>query len=232
MRAPSTMSWRGPRRVQLLLLALLTLAAGSVSRAQPPKASPAAVSLGAGSVLWLEGTSTVHDYESRTSKLGFTLLRDAGQADPTDAAGLDKWLRSGGLRGLDLVVPLQSMRSGKAALDKNLLKALRATEFPEIRFQLTSSKVGTARGDTLPVTAAGTLRVAGQERPISVRGWLVRGDQGLWLEGSHPMKMSEHGVKPPTMMLGTLKVRDPIVVRYRLLLIPGDANAQKDASHN
>ncbi len=232
MRAPSTMSWRAPRRAKILIFALWVLAAGSAAYAQPTQNSPAAVSLGPGSVLWLEGTSTVHDYESRTSTLGFTLLREVTHADPVDVASLDLWLRGGGLRGLDLVVPLQTMRSGKAALDKNMLKALRAVEFPEIRFNLSSSQVGTARGDTLPVTADGTLRVAGNEKRITVKGNLLRTDQGVWLEGSHPMKMSEHGVKPPTMMLGTLKVRDPIVVRYRLLLVPGDANAQKNASHH
>jgi len=214
------------------LIALILLLAGAAIAAAQPAALPrAAVSLGAGSELWLEGTSTLHDYESRTSTLGFTLRRDAAQADPADAAALDGWLRAGGLRGLELVVPVKSMRSGKTALDKNMVKALRTEEFPEIRFKLNASQLGTARGDTLPVSAEGALRVAAKERLISVKGQLVRTAKGVWLEGSHAMKMSEYDIKPPKMMLGTLKVHDPIVVRFRLLLVPGDAGGPKSATH-
>ena len=225
MRMASKRSDRRAGRLQFLVLALLTLSAGPVAIAQPAQNSPAGVGLGTGSVLWLTGTSTVHNYESRTSTLGFTLLKAAGQADPADVAGIDAWLRGGGLRGLDLVVPIKTMRSGKSALDKNMLKALRATEFPEIRFNLTSSQIGTARGDTLPVSAEGTLKAAGKDKQVTVKGYLLRSDKGVWLVGTHPMKMSEHGVKPPTMMLGTLKVHDPIVVHYRLLLVPASAGA-------
>ena len=217
-------------RTSLLALALLVtgVAVAAAQSAAPPVA---AVMLGPGSQLWLEGTSTIHAYESRTSTLGFTLRRDAAQADPADAAALDAWLRAGGLRGLELVVPVGTMRSGKAALDKNMFKALRTEQFPEIRFQLDSSQLGTARGDTLPVSADGALRVSGKERPITVKGQLVRTEKGVWLEGSHAMRMSEYDVKPPKMMLGTLKVHDPIVVRFRLLLVPGDAGGPKSATH-
>jgi hypothetical protein len=192
---------------------------------------PAAVGLGPGSTLWLEGTSTIHDYESRTSTPGLALFRDAAQADPADAAALRQWLQGGGLQGLELTVPLKTMRSGKEALDKNMLKALKATEHPDIRFVMSGSRFGTARGDTLSVTAEGTLSVAGQQRPATVAGYLVPAEQGMWLVGDHPMKMSEFGVKPPTMMLGTLKVRDPVVVRFKLLLVPRAAEAQKSAVH-
>ena len=203
--------------VLILTAALLTLAP-SLARGQT---APAAVGLGAGSVLWLEGTSTMHDYESKTSALKLTLSREAAQADPADAAALEAWLKAGGLKGLDLVVPVTTMRSSKDGLDKNMFKALKTNEFPDIRFQMSGSEFGVARGDTLPVSAKGTLSIAGQQRAVTVQGHLVRAGDGVWLEGSHPMKMSEFGIKPPKMMMGTIKVHDPVVVRYRLLLVPG-----------
>jgi len=51
----------------------LGLAAGP-SRAH----AGSAVSLGPGSVLWLSGKSTMHDYESRSTDLTFTLVPDPG----------------------------------------------------------------------------------------------------------------------------------------------------------
>jgi hypothetical protein len=32
--------------------------------------------------------------------------------------------------------------------------------------------------------------------------------------------MSDYGIKPPTMMMGTIRVGDKVTVRYRLLLVP------------
>jgi polyisoprenoid-binding protein YceI len=123
------------------------------------------------------------------------------------------------------------MVSGKDGLDKNMYKTMNTKEFPNIRFLMSSSQFGTARGDTLPVTANGTLTITGQQRTVAVKGQIVRAETGVWLEGTHPMKMSDFGIKPPKMMMGTIKVHDPIVVRYRLLLVPGEAAVDKAATH-
>ncbi len=212
----------------LLTIALLTLAPSPASS----ESTRAAVGLGPGSELWLEGTSTLHDYECRTAKVEMSFLRDAAQADPADVAALDAWLKAGGLKGLDLLVPVGTMRSGKDGLDKNMFKTLRTPEFPHIRFQMSGSQFGTARGDTLPVSANGTLTITGQQRSVTVQGHIVRAENGVWLEGSHPMKMTDFAIKPPKLMLGTIKVHDPIVVHYRLLLVPGEAGGNNAAAHH
>jgi hypothetical protein len=217
-------------RLPWLVCAVFVLSGAPALRAETATAPRAAVKLGAGSELWIEGGSTIHEWHSKTSTLGFALLRDATQPDPADAAAIDTWLRAGGLRGLDLVVPLATMRSGKEGLDKNMLKALHAEKYPDIRFALGAAKLGIARGDTLPVSADGELTVSGVKKAITVKGQLIRGHDGLRLEGTHPMKMTDFDVPPPKLMMGTLKVKDPITVNFRLLLIPGTADA-KIATH-
>jgi len=228
MRRPDAAPRLRSAGLLLLTIALLVVAPSAAFG----EATRAAVSLGSGSELWLEGTSTLHDYESRTSKLEVSFLRDAATADPADVAALDAWLRAGGLKGLNLVVPVTTMRSGKDGLDKNMFKTLRTTEFPSIRFEMLTSQFGAARGDTLPVSANGTLTITGQSRQVKVQGFIVRTANGVWLEGEHPMKMTDFEIKPPKLMMGTIKVHDPIVVRYRLLLVPGEASGNKAATHN
>jgi hypothetical protein len=176
----------------------------------------------------------VHDYESRTGQPTLKLLRDASAADPTDVAALDQWLRAGGLRGLELGVPLATMHSPKGSgLDKNMLKALKAEQNPEITFHVTQARLGQASGDSIAVSADGVLRVAGRERPITVAGRLVRSEAGVWLNGSHGLRMSEYDVKPPTMMLGALRVHDSVSVHFHLLLAPGapSGTATTDSRH-
>jgi hypothetical protein len=209
-------------RFALLLTALALVWTSFPALGQAPATAPAAVKLGPGSALWIEGTSNVHEWESRTTQPTVKLLRDGATADPNDAAALDAWLRAGGLKGLELDVPLATMHSKKGStLDKNLLKALKAEQNPEITFHLTQSKVENASGDSISVSADGVLRIAGRERPITVAGRLVRSEAGVWLNGSHGLRMSEYEVKPPTIMLGTMRVHDSVSVYFRLLLAPG-----------
>src|SRR5690349_21115717 len=156
MRRPELAA--GPKRLALLAVLVLAWAAVPALGQAPASAPvsggyPAAVRLGAGSVLWIEGTSTVHEWESRTGEPTLKLLRDASAADPADVAALDHWLGSGGLRGLELGVPLATMHSKKGpTLDKNLLKALKADQNPEITFHLTQARVGQPSGDSLSVS--------------------------------------------------------------------------------
>ena len=207
----------------LVVVAVLACAwAAGPALGQAPAPVPAAVRLGQGSVLWLEGGSNIHDWESRTTAPALKLLRDASAVDPADAASLDQWLRAGNLRGLELDVPLATLHSKKgAALDKNMRKALKGEQNPEITFRLTQARVGEASGDSIRVSADGVLSVAGRERPITVAGRLVRSEAGVWLNGSHGLRMSAFDVKPPTMMMGTLRVHDSVSVHFQLLLSPG-----------
>ena len=40
------------------------------------------------------------------------------------------------------------------------------------------------------------------------------------MKGARAIKMSEYGVKPPTLILGTMKVRDQVTVSFDLVLNP------------
>lgn len=185
---------------------------------------PASIKLGPGSTLWLQGKSNMHDFESRTTTVSVTFTRDANTAAPSTADELATFLRASGVRSLDVEVPVKSLRSSKAGLDKNLWQDLRADQHPAITFHLTGYTVTSleSNSDTIAIKADGLLTVAGHERPITLTSRAYRSEEGLWLEGSEKLLMTEFGIKPRTMMLGTLRVKDPIVVRYRLLLVPGN----------
>ena len=219
------------RRLGIAAVAIssLWLASTLVSQAAPHESpgAPAAISLGAGSSLWLEGTSNLHEFESSTSQVVVAFTRNPETQNATDAASLEAMIRGSALRGLDLNVPVTTLHSKKSGLDKNLYKALHADDYPQIRFHLARYTVTPrATGDTLNIHAEGMLTIAGKDQPSSLEARVYRGDRGVWLEGSEALLMSSFGIKPPTMMLGTLRVNDKITVRYRLLLAPsGPATA-------
>lgn len=194
-----------------LALTLQLLALGSDAQAS------GGLGLGPGSALWLKGTSNIHDFEARSTAV---VVRFSGA--PATAAEFEAHVLAAGPTGLEVEVPTSSLRSAKAALEKNMWKDLRADEFPTIMFKLGKYTVQpqATPSDTLTLRLEGVLRIAGQERPVQLTARAHRGDAGMWVEGSYALKMSDYGIKPRTMMMGTLRVRDAITVGYRLLLAP------------
>jgi hypothetical protein len=209
-------------------LVIATLACCGVLAARAgtePAAERMKIRVAQGSVLSLSGTSTLHDFESRSDHVTVALLRDASTPDPQDAAAFKSLIASAAVRGVDVEVPVTSLRSDKSGLDKNLWRALQAPDHPTIRFHLAKYTITSAASpDTLPIRAEGTLEVAGVVKPVTLQARAIRAANGLWLEGSQPLLMSDFGIRPPKMMLGTLRVGDRILVHYHLLLVPGDGS--------
>ena len=190
--------------------------------AAPAHAAGVPARLGPGSTLRLTGTSTVHDYESATTATSVSITRRPGSAPAARSAGFAGLVRASAVASVDVQVPVRSLHSPRKGLDANLYKALKADAHPTIDVHLDHYAVSGrgASGDTIPVTASGTIRISGVERPLSLDARLHRGDGGTWVVGTHTLRMSEFGIKPPRMMMGTLRVRDPVTIHYRLLLLP------------
>jgi len=209
------------RFVVALLGAWAALAPAARVESQARGAIPLDVALGPGSVLWLEGTSNVHDFTCRTTEVEVAITRDSNAAPPSGASGLYDLIRASGVKGVAVRVPVKSLRSEKEGLDKNLRKTMRADEFPDVRFALGQYALssGPASADSIAIRSEGSLTICGTDRPVTLEARARRDGAGVWLAGSYTLKMSEYGVKPPTMMMGTMRVHDPITVHYRLFLI-------------
>lgn len=203
------------------LVLALAVCVPARSLAAPAAAPPASgIALGPGSELWLDGTSTVHDFECRSRAVVLELTFDPAAAKPANAAALLECIRSGAVRAVRVRVPVASLHSEKEGLDKNLRKAMKAERFPEVRFALGTHTLGPAAGDSAAIHAQGTLTIIGNERAAALDATAKLGRDGVWLVGAYSLRMSEFGIKPPTMMLGTLRVGDRVTIHYRLLLVP------------
>ena len=128
------------RRIQVAAaLGILAMAAAGilVSRSAAEKtAARSALAVSSTCVLWMDGKSTIHDWESRTNTVQVTLTRDADAKDPVTAAAIEALLRSNSVRGVDVAIPVLTLKSGKDGLDKNLRKAMKVTEYPNVAFHL------------------------------------------------------------------------------------------------
>ena len=219
------MNRRNAARAATLATALVACAALATpgARAEEVTARAALVTAPA-SELWMDGTSTVHDWECRTKTVNVTFTRLGSQADPAAASAIEALIRSGGVRGVDVQIPVATLHSERKGLDKNMLKSLQAERYPVIRFRMERyTAAAPATSDTVQLRVDGTLTIAGTEKHVQLVAAAWKGEAGEWIEGSTPLDMSAFGITPPTMMLGALKVRDRVVIHYRLLLAPDTA---------
>src|SRR5438093_1114856 len=80
------------------------------------------------------------------------------------------------------------------------------------------------RGPSLPprghaARGAGRMWIHGAERSMTFPGRVRRRDDGLWVRGESPLRMSDFGVGPPRRFF--FRVADIVLASFELVLVPG-----------
>lgn len=172
----------------------------------------AGASLQSQSRLWLVGDSTLHLYESTATVLNVSLsFKESPSGSLLDS------LKSNGMEKLDVAVPVKEMRSGKPPLDRNMQKALKAVENPDITFQMKSYTTSPAEGQAVKINASGQLKIAGVEKPVELEGTAELLGDLLEIRGSKDLLMTDYGVKPPSM-LGVVRTKNEVTVHFDLII--------------
>lgn len=167
-------------------------------------ALPRNLNLSKESKLWIDGTSTVKSFSCSASKVDVSVLAEPG-APASDL-----------VQSASLVVPVESLDCRNGTMNGHMKKALKASAHPNITWKLSSYRV-----EGTNVVMSGLLSIAGKENPIDLRATGVADAGGtIRVKGSTKFKMTEYGVKPPSLMLGSMKVGDPVTVSYDLILVP------------
>lgn len=192
------------KTIGMALALAATMATGVVAQGT----NAVRLTLGPEKKIWLEGSSTVRKYscESQTFEALATPVPSPGA--PLETA----------VERVEVVVPVNSLGCGNGTMESHLRKALKAETNPEIRFELKSYQVGDRTEEGTRVRATGTLTIAGTTRPVEMDGLVTPTATGLRVRGQKEIRMTEYGVKPPKLMLGTLKVADPVTVHFDVVL--------------
>jgi|SRR5687768_1027231 len=166
--------------------------------------APRNLSLARESRLWIEGTSTVKSFTCAATKVNVVALAETESA-PSDM-----------VKSASVTIPVASLDCRNETMNGHMRKALKATENPQIAWKLSSYRV-----EGMNVVMTGTLSIAGKENPMELRATGSAESNGtIRVKGSKEFRMTEFGVKPPSLMLGTMKVRDPVKVWFDFVLNP------------
>jgi len=162
--------------------------------------------------LWVNGTSTVRAFECKAQSFDAAIETAAAGATAAVLAG-EKAVRT-----VTITVPAEKLDCSNGTMNEHMRKALKAKENPTIEFQL-STYTTSRTADGVQGELTGVLSLGGVQKTITLQGTATdAGDGQLRVVGSHQLRMSEFGLKAPSLMLGTMKVDDRVKVSFDLVL--------------
>ena len=162
--------------------------------------------------LWVDGTSTVRSFTCKAAVLDATIETSSERAVSAVLGG------ENGVRTVSLAVPIEKLDCGNGQMNDHMKKALKAKDNPTIGFKLDTYEL-VKGSDTTKATLHGTLTIGGTTKPIVLDAKLTAGlDGALRVAGVYEFSMKEYDLTPPSLMLGTLKVRERVKVGFDLTL--------------
>ena len=198
------------RTQALLLTAALTTAMGVEAAAQGTK-----MTVRPESKVTLAGSSNVHDWTCSTGSFNASIELDPiYQFRPLTSVAKP-------ITKVVVTIPVRSLKCGHGKMDDNMYKALKADEFPEIRYVLETYEINKelTTAESFAAHTIGELTVAGKAAKIEIPIVAERKDGGAMKgEGTVKLLMTDFGIKPPVALLGTLRTKNEIEIKFQVLL--------------
>lgn len=156
--------------------------------------------------LTINGTSNVHDWSTKATNV---------VVNSDFAAAFEK------INSATVKVQTKSLKSTKNSdlMDERTHSTLKADKFPEISFVFVKVLSTQQSGAETVMNVSGNLTIAGVTKPTDLTlriKTLANGD--VEVKGTRKILMSNHGIKPPSFMLGAMKVGDEVTLTYDVIL--------------
>ena len=189
----------------LLALAILVPASGAWTVANEQ------LMLQPQSRLWIDGTSTIRSFTCKAVEVNAVVEAKDANAIPTLLTG------EKGVKAVQVTVPAERIDCGNGTMNEHMRKALKVAESPTITFELTDYDV-TKSAEGISGTIRGTLDLGGVKKPIALQATGAPEAGMLHINGVYELRMTDYGLKPPSLMFGRIKVAETVKVGFDLLL--------------
>ncbi|MBL7471300.1 YceI family protein [Robertkochia sediminum] len=157
------------------------------------------------SELTIFGTSNIHDWEITVEQQEGKITFNAGET-PT-------------VTGMEISIPVESLKSGKSGMDKNTYKAMDTKKHKLVTFTQTGDATLTAAGEnTWKVKAKGDLTISGVTKASELEFTLKVANGSLMLNGEKSIDMTAFNVEPPTALLGTITTGKDVTLKFNTVL--------------
>src|SRR5438045_8191676 len=148
------------RKTLLTVSVLMTAAATAGAQS----ASAIRLRLDPTSQVSVEGTSSMHDWHCKTNKMIAYV-----DVDPGYTKDLTKVVRP--ITAVKVNIVVKTLTCGNSQMDRNMYSTLKADQNELIKYTLSGYDIldGSASPSTFTANTTGTLAIAGQEKPITMK---------------------------------------------------------------
>ncbi len=164
----------------------------------------------------IQGTSTLHDWESEisliTCKSTFVLDNNI--------------LKS--IKATEVTIPVTGIKSAHGkTMDNKTYEAFLYEKNPNITFLLISAQVTQVSPGKANIDVSGYLEMAGVSKSIRMNGTATMlANNEIQITLSKKIKMTEFKMKQPTAVMGTITVGEEVTVNFDLTMAPSPDNQQ------
>jgi polyisoprenoid-binding protein YceI len=190
------------KTIALIITAIICLAATQLVMAQTTyKLAP-----GQDVYIKVSGSSNVHDWIMNS-----TVMESKGEF-----TGNGETLTA--LRAFSFQLAVKSLKSEHATMDSRMYKSVNESKSPTISYKLTSATVNPESKGKFLIASTGELTIAGVTKTISMEVTATPNFNGsITVSGSKKIQLLDYGIKPPSFMLGTMKVYNDLTIEFNLI---------------
>ena len=157
-----------------------------------------------GTTIIIKGTSSLHNWEMDVRAY-------------TSEIKVDHEGSTADIYNVSFVCRATDLKSESSLMDKKAYDALKAKDFPEIKFESTSKTGIVINDNKFSGNLNGRLFIAGKTETVTIPfGGSVDGNNAISISAETDLLMSSFNIAPPTAMLGTLKTGDKISISLSL----------------
>ncbi len=171
-----------------------------------------------GSKLWIEGTSTLNDFNCRATLIkGFAFLHST--------VNLEEKLKENDESPqtddeVDVTILARSLNCGMDAMNQDMYNAMKADKYPSIHYSLIEAHIvdkDSAGWSDLMTT--GDLTIAGVTKTVDILVKVKRLRGGDFrLTGNKALSMKDYGIEPPNHLWGLIRAHDNFSVHFDLVV--------------
>lgn len=167
------------------------------------------------SKVWIEGSSTVHDFDCESDRI-------EGRAEVPQISADEETVSGSPDYDIEIRFPVKEFDCGRSRMNRDFYEALKADQFSDITFKFRGAQrlddLSEEGEDYQLYEVTGELSISGETREISVRikGKTSRENKTIRIFGSHQISMKDFGIDPPTAMMGMVKVHEELEVHFDL----------------
>lgn len=166
------------------------------------------------SKVWIDGTSTINDFTCTTIK-----VNGYGYIVYPDSLTLKETLKND--KGI-LSLKVKTLDCGKERMNEDMFEAMKAEQFPLIKFDLVEPEVSTkidSSTKVFNVRIKGKLFLAGKSNLLDMILTITRLDSNKFrVQGNTELSMLDYNIEPPSAFFGLIKAHEELTVFFDLVV--------------